>query len=114
MPSSAASLRSLMPTFVAAALLCSFSMLARSTERSAIVASTLTIEEAIDIAKRCVLERNVRLVGSFIESTRFERNPRGDRGPYWLVTWAYTQEVKGGQVFVTVFQSRTCEVTYGE
>ena len=114
MPSSAASLRSLMPTFVAAALLCRFSMPARATEQSAIVAPTLTIEEAIDTAKRCVLERNVRLVGSFIESARFERNPRGDRGPYWFVTWAYSREVKGGQVFVTVFQSRTCEVTYGE
>jgi DDE superfamily endonuclease len=54
------------------------------------------------------------LVGSFIESTRFERNPRGDQGPYWSVTWAYSREVKGGQVFVTVFQSRTCELTYGE
>jgi hypothetical protein len=51
-----------MPTFVAAALLCSFSMLARSTEHSSIVAPTLAIEEAIDIAKRCVFERNVRPV----------------------------------------------------
>jgi hypothetical protein len=74
---------------------------------------TLTIEAAIDIAKRCVLERNVRLVSSYIES-RFVRNPRGDRGPFWQMTWAYSREIKGGQVFIAVFVNRTCEVTYGE
>ena len=74
----------------------------------------LTIEEAIDIAKRCILERSVRVVGSFIESARFDRNPGGDRGPFWRVTWAYSSEIKGGQVFVTVLLNRTCEVTYGE
>ena len=75
---------------------------------------TLTIEEAIDIAKRCVIERNVRLVGSYIESARFVRNARGDRGPFWQVVWAYSREIKGGQVFVAVFANRTCEVTHGE
>jgi len=75
---------------------------------------TLTIEEAIDIAKRCVLERNVRLVGSYIESARFVRNAREDRGPFWQVSWAYSREIKGGQVFVAVFANRTCEVTHGE
>jgi hypothetical protein len=88
--------------------------LARAGEAEPSTAPVLTIEEAIDIAKRCVIERNVRLVGSFIESARFERNPRGDRGPFWRVTWAYAREVKGGQVFVTVFTNRTCELTYGE
>ena len=77
-------------------------------------ARTLTIEAAIDIAKRCVLERKVRLVGSYIESARFVPNARGDRGPFWQVTWAYSREVKGGQVFVAVFVNGTCEVTYGE
>jgi hypothetical protein len=75
---------------------------------------TLTIEAAIDIAKRCVLERNVRLVGSYIESARFVRNARGDRGPFWQVTWAHSREIKGGQVFVSVFVNGTCEVTHGE
>jgi hypothetical protein len=103
-----------MPIFATSALLCAFSILAHSAEQSAAVAPTLTIEEALDTAKRCVLDRNVHLVGSFIESIRLERNPRGDRGPYWLVTWAYSREVKGGQVFVSVFQSRACEITYGE
>jgi hypothetical protein len=74
----------------------------------------VTIEEAIDIAKRCIIDRNIRVVGSFIESARFERNSRGDRGPFWRVTWAHAREIKGGQIFVTVFAGRTCEVTYGE
>ena len=74
----------------------------------------LTIEEAIDIAKRCITDRNIRVVGSFIESARFERNARGDRGPFWLITWARSREIKGGQVFVTVLSGRTCQVTYGE
>jgi hypothetical protein len=74
----------------------------------------LTIEEAIDIAKRCIVERNIHVAGSFIESARFERNARGDHGPFWRVTWAHAREIKGGQVFVTVFSGRTCQVTYGE
>jgi hypothetical protein len=74
---------------------------------------TLIIEAAIDIAKRCVLQRNVRLVGSYIESARFVRNAGGDRGPFWQVTWAYSREIKGGQVFVSVFMNGTCEVTHG-
>ena len=74
----------------------------------------LTIEEAIDIAKRCIIDRDIRVVGSFIESARFERDARGDRGPSWRVTWARSREIKGGQVFVTVFSSRTCQVEYGE
>jgi hypothetical protein len=73
----------------------------------------LTIEQAIDIAKRCVLERNVNLVGSYIESARFVRAARKDRGPFWQVTWAYSREIKGGQVFVAVFLDRRCEVTHG-
>ena len=74
----------------------------------------LTIEEAIDAAKRCVLERNVRLVGSYIESARFVRNAPGARGPSWQVTWAYSREIKGGRVSVSIFADGTCEVTYGE
>jgi hypothetical protein len=74
----------------------------------------LTIEEAIDAAKRCVLERKIRVVGSFIESARFDRNAGVDRGPVWRVTWAYAREVKGGQVYVTVLGDGTCEVTFGE
>jgi hypothetical protein len=87
---------------------------ARADEPQAGNAPVLTIEEAIDISKRCVLERNVRVVGSFIESAHFERNPRGDRGPFWRITWAHSREIKGGQVFVSVFADRACEVAYGE
>jgi hypothetical protein len=87
---------------------------ARAAQAEVPGAPVLTIEAAIDVAKRCVLERNVRLVGSFIESARFERNPRGERGPFWRVTWAYAREVKGGQVLVTVFADQSCELTYGE
>jgi hypothetical protein len=88
--------------------------LARAAEPESVHVPALTIEEAVDIAKHCVLERNIRVVGSFIESAKFERNPRGDRGPFWRVTWAYSREIKGGQVFVTVFDNRTCELTFGE
>jgi hypothetical protein len=74
----------------------------------------LTIDEAINVAKGCILKNNVRVVGSFIESARLDRNSQGDRGPYWRVTWARAREVKGGQIFVTVFANRRCEITYGE
>jgi hypothetical protein len=88
--------------------------IALADERELSAGRVLTIEEAIDIAKRCVLERNIRVVGSFIESARFERDSRGGHRPFWRVTWAYSREIKGGQVFVTVFSDRTCQVTYGE
>lgn len=99
---------------MAMAMTFGFAMPAYADDRPASAPSTLTIEEAIDIAKRCVLEHNVYLSGSYIESARLERNPRGDRGPYWLITWAWSREVKGGQVFVSVYLSRDCELTYGE
>jgi hypothetical protein len=73
-----------------------------------------TVEDAIDIAKQCVIDRNIQVAGSFIESARYEHNRRGDRGPYWLVTWAPAREIKGGQVFVSVFGKRQCEITFGE
>jgi hypothetical protein len=76
--------------------------------------SIMTIEEAMDITKRCVTDKKINLTGSFIESARYEGNPRGDRGPYWLVQWAYARQVKGGQVFVIVYRQRDCEITYGE
>jgi hypothetical protein len=88
--------------------------LALAGEREPSADRVLAIEEAIDIAKRCVIDREIRVVGSFIESARFERNPRGDRGSFWRVTWAYSREIKGGRVFVTVYSNRTCEVTHGQ
>ena len=103
-----------LPLLLALAVACVGGTLAAAGEPEPSAGRVLTIEEAIDIAKRCISERNIRVVGSFIESARFERNPRGDRTPNWRVTWAYSREIKGGQVFVTVFPSRTCEVTYGE
>ena len=74
----------------------------------------LTIEDAIDISKRCVIERDIRLVGSYIESARFVRKGPGDRGPFWQVDWAYSREIKGGKVSVAVFDDRTCEITHGK
>lgn len=107
------SIRRMLPVVIAAALSCSHAIVARAADQPTTAPSTLTIEEAIDIAKRCVLERDIVLTGSFIESARFERKSRGDRGPYWVITWAWSREVKGGQVFVSVFQSRACDVTNG-
>ena len=110
----AESIRALTLAIAAMAATGAFTIVARAGDGPASASSTLTIEEAIDTSKRCVLEKNVHLTGSYIESARLERNLRGDRGPYWLITWAWSREVKGGQVFVLVFQSRTCEITYGE
>jgi hypothetical protein len=103
-----------LPLFLTLATACAGQTLALADEPGPFAGHVLTIEEAIDAAKRCIIDRNIRVAGSFIESARFERNSRGDRGPFWRVTWARSREIKGGQVFVTVFASRTCEVTYGE
>jgi hypothetical protein len=78
------------------------------------IPSTLTIEDALDVAKGCILARNVDVAGSAIESAQIERNTRANHGTFWRVTWRRSREIKGGQVFVTVFQDRTCEITYGE
>jgi hypothetical protein len=74
----------------------------------------LTIEDAIDAAKRCVLERKIHLAGSFIEAARYERKPPGDRRAHWTVTWACSREAKGGRVWVAVYDSGECEVMVGE
>jgi hypothetical protein len=103
-----------LPLILTFAVACVGRTLALADEPKPSAGHVLTIEEAIDIAKRCIIDRNIRVVGSFIESARFERNSRDDRGPFWRVTWAHYREVKGGQVFVSVFPGRTCQVTYGE
>jgi hypothetical protein len=57
------------------------SFFVRAREPGPIGAPSLTIAQAIDAAGRCVPAPNVRLLGSFVEAARFERDPRGDRGP---------------------------------
>lgn len=114
MPRNAVVSRFPIPTIAAAAVLYGLLIAACEAKQPAAPTPTLTIDEAIDTAKRCVLERKVHLDGHVIESARLERNPSGDRAPNWLVTWAYFRQVKGGQVFVTVFPTRACEITYGE
>jgi len=109
-----ARIRFALPLLLTLAVACVGRTLALADEPEPSAGRVLTIEEAIDIAKRCIIDRNIRVVGSFIESARFERNSRGDGGPFWRVTWAQSREIKGGQVFVTVSSGRTCQVTYGE
>lgn len=106
--------RVVLPLLLIIAVACVGRTLALADEPEASAGHVLTIEEAIDIAKRCIIDGNIRVVGSFIESARLDRNSRGDRGPFWRVTWAPSREIKGGQVFVAVFPDRTCRVTYGE
>jgi hypothetical protein len=104
----------LLPALLTLALGCVDLPLAWAEQSHSRTPQVLTIEEAIEIAKQCIIHRNVRVVGSFIESARFDRNHRGDREPVWRVTWAHSREIKGGQVFVTVLSDRTCEITFGE
>src|SRR5689334_4441887 len=96
-----------------AALLGGTSLFARAEHDSSPTVSALTIEEAIEAAKRCVVERKVDLTGSFVESAQLQRSPSDDRGSIWLVTCAQSRPVKGGQVYVSVLQTRTCEIRYG-
>jgi hypothetical protein len=88
--------------------------LARATESQIDRSETVTIETAIDAAKHCVVDRNINVVGSFIESARLERGTHGGAGSRWVVTWAYSREIKGGRVTIAVSQSLACDVTYGE
>ncbi len=107
--------------FGSLALLYGSTIHARPDGQGAVSASTLSIEDAINAAKRCLRERNVSFAGKFIESATFQRNQRDNRGPYWTVTWASSREaaasqpmIVGGEVIVAVFQTRRCEVRYGE
>ena len=107
------SLRPLTVISVTAGLLMVCSSCGFAAESVGIHASAPTIEEAIDVAKRCILERNVHVVGSFIESARYVRESDLGEQPHWIITWAHSREIKGGQVYVSVDHSRTCKVTFG-
>jgi len=106
--------------FGSLALLYGSTVHSRPIGQGAVRASTLSIEDAINAAKHCLRERNVSLAGKFIESATFHRNQRDNRGRYWTVTWAPREAaasrpmIVGGEVIVAVFQTRACEVRYGE
>jgi hypothetical protein len=98
--------------FLISALLISFSPHALATQSVDMRVSDITIEEAIEIAKGCVLERDIEVVGSFIESARYERVARASGELRWVITWAYSRATKGGRVVVYVDKSRMCNITY--
>jgi len=103
------------------ALLSGTAIHARPDAQAEIRASTLSIEDAIATARRCLRARDVNVAGKFVESAVFRRIQRDDRGPYWTVTWARARDatadrpmVVGGEVIVSVFQNSRCELRHGE
>jgi hypothetical protein len=80
---------------------------------------TLSIEDAVRIAKELVRKQNVNAADSYIDSTRLEQNRSGDRRKFWIVTWLrneYVNDVpiKGGQTYVHIYMDGTGKVLHGE
>lgn len=99
-------------------LLCP-SVIAADSAPAKLHGPTLSIEEAVKIAKKLVQKQQVSVADSYIDSTRLEQNRNGDRRKFWIVTWLrneYVNEVpiKGGQIYVHIYMDGTGEVFYGE
>jgi hypothetical protein len=80
---------------------------------------TLTIEDAVRIAKELVKKQNISVADSYIDSTRLDHNRSGDRRKFWVVTWLrneYVNDVpiKGGQTYVYIYMDGTGKVRFGE
>lgn len=80
-------------------------------------APKLRIEDALAIARDYVQQHHVEVADSYIDSTRLDLNPGGDRGKFWLVTWQRNEYanghfIKGGQFIMCIYMDRTVEVFY--
>ena len=80
---------------------------------------TLSIEDAVRIAKELVRKQNVSVADSYIDSTRLEQNRSGDRRKFWIVTWLRNEyindvPIKGGQTYVHIYMDGTGKVLHGE
>lgn len=99
-------------------LLCS-SVVAADPTPTKLRGPTLSIEDAIRIAKELVRKQNLSVADSYIDSTRLEQNRSGDRRKCWIVTWLrneYVNDVpiKGGQTYVHIYMDGTGKVLHGE
>ena len=80
----------------------------------------ISVEQAIVLAKNYVKERKIDVSRSYIGSAVLNLNPRGDRGPFWLVVWEPKENLSsaikavGGQVSLSVYMNRQIEVRFGE
>ena len=80
----------------------------------------IPVEEAIVLATNYVKEHNIDVSRNYIGSAVLNLNPRGDRGPFWLVVWEPKENLSsaikavGGQVSLSVYMNRQIEVRYGE
>jgi len=80
---------------------------------------SLSIEDAVRIAKELVRTQNVGVADSYIDSTRLEQNRSGGHRKFWIVTWLRNEYVndrpiKGGQTYVHIYMDGTGKVLHGE
>jgi len=80
---------------------------------------TLSIEDAVRIAKELVRKQNVNVADQYIDSVRLEQNRSGDVRKFWNVTWfrnEYVNDIaiKGGQTYVHIYMDGSGEVLQGE
>ena len=75
---------------------------------------SISLEQAIVLAKTYVNEHKIDISKHYLDSVKLELNPRGDRGPFWLIIWELNAFTKGGQVIVHVYMDKQVEVLRGE
>lgn len=84
------------------------------------VGPPISVAQAISLAKDYVKNHKIDVSKSYIGSATMNLNPRGDREPFWLITWepnaGYSSFIKtaGGQVLLSIYMDRKIEVRYGE
>jgi hypothetical protein len=82
------------------------------------VKKLMPIEHALLTGRRCLRQKKVQISRQFIYSVQLKHATPADKNTHWLLTWAHIEtlsgNVKGGQVYVSVFQDETCKIQYGE
>ena len=79
----------------------------------------ISLADAVEKAGICLSDKKIETQDAYLSSARFERIPTPDRlkpehGRYWIVTLRKPGVVKGGEIFIDVYEDLTCVVTFGE
>jgi hypothetical protein len=99
---------------VACVALAGFNVSPASAEGTTMRAPSISVEQAIQLARAHLKAHKVSTSRHYIDSIKLNLVTRGDRGSCWIITWELNAFAKGGQIIVRVFMNKAVEVGYGE
>ncbi len=103
-------------TTLALSLLVCASSTATESAKPKLGPPSLSIEDALTVAKELIQTRQVDTVNSYLGAAQFEPIATS-KGSFWTFTWldnryATGQPIKGGQIWVRVYMDRSTEMYF--